>query len=66
MSQAAVHHIVSQALTQAGIHTTQRGPHLLRHSAASRMLHEGRTLKEVQHEMGHDSIVTTEQYLHLI
>lgn len=66
MSQPAVHQIVSTTMDRAGIVATQSGPHLLRHSAASRMLHEGRTVREVQETMGHESILTTERYIHLI
>lgn len=66
MSQQGVYKIVHRALVRCGVHAPQMGAHLLRHSAASRMLHDGRTLKEVQETLGHESITTTELYLHLL
>lgn len=66
MSQQGVYKVVHRALTRCGVHAPQMGAHLLRHSAASRMLHDGRTLKEVQETLGHESITTTELYLHLL
>lgn len=66
MSQTTVYTMVTDALARCGIEKPQEGAHLLRHSAASRMLHEGRNLREVQETLGHSSIVVTEQYLHLL
>jgi site-specific recombinase XerD len=42
------------------------GGHLLRHTAASLMLSSGMTIKQVQDNLGHASIITTEKYLHLV
>ncbi len=66
MSQVAIYYIVSTAIRVLEFNVSQLGPHLMRHSAASRMLHDGRSLRDVQETMGHDSITTTEKYLHLV
>lgn len=40
-------------------------PHTLRHSAATNLLDSGWNIKEVQEYLGHESIQTTEVYLHI-
>lgn len=66
MTQPVVYRLVNLALARAGVESDQSGPHLMRHSAASRMLNEGRNLREVQELLGHSSITVTELYLHLL
>ncbi len=67
MSENGVYLLVRRALTSAGINDKpQRGPHLLRHTAASRMLREGWSLARVRDALGHDSLLTTERYLHAV
>lgn len=66
MSQSAIFYIIKHGLEIIGVNARQKGAHLLRHSAASRMLHDGRPIREVQDTLGHDSIQTTELYLHLV
>ena len=39
-------------------------PHTLRHTFATRLLDEGHTIAEVRDLMGHDSIATTNAYVH--
>jgi len=66
MSQPNMHKIISRYLAEAGISKPQMGGHLLRHTAASLMLASGENIRRVQEFLGHASITTTENYLHLI
>lgn len=61
-----VYQQVRRLLQRAGIRKPQSGPHLLRHTAASRMLAEGVNIRRVQENMGHSSVATTSRYLHLL
>jgi integrase len=51
-----------KALTAAGVRYAK--PHTCRHTAASRLLQDGVPIFSVQQILGHESIKTTEQYLH--
>lgn len=67
MSETGTYLLVRRALTRAGIsNKPQWGPHLLRHTAASRMLRAGWSLARVRDTLGHDSLQTTERYLHAV
>jgi site-specific recombinase XerD len=66
MSQRVLYQMVNHYLKRAGIEKSQMGGHLLRHTAASLMLREGMNIKQVQENLGHSSITTTEKYLHLV
>jgi site-specific recombinase XerD len=58
--------MISHYLKVATIEKPQMGGHLLRHTSASMMLASGMTIKQVQDNLGHASIMTTEKYLHLV
>lgn len=53
---------VSKYLAQAGIASTKRGPHLLRHSLATQLINQGVSVKEIADLLGHASIDTTAIY----
>ena len=67
MRQQTVYSAINKLLKSANITTKrQNGGHLLRHTAASVMLASGISLKQVQENLGHSSLLTTEKYLHLL
>ena len=62
ITRAAVSDLVNSALDRAGIQSARRGPHLLRHSAATAMLRHGVSLAGVGSVLRHRSLSTTMQY----
>lgn len=59
---SVIRSVVRQAATRSGLTDRLHGPHRLRHSAATRMLHGGATLKEVADILRHRSLDTTAIY----
>jgi integrase/recombinase XerD len=55
--------IVRRRLARCGIQPRRAGAHLLRHSLATRMVHQARPIKEVADLLGHRSIDTTTVYV---
>jgi integrase len=62
-SSSAVAAIVHRRLAQCGLDAPRAGAHLLRHSLASRMVGQGRSIKEIADLLGHRSIDTTAIYV---
>lgn len=64
LTRVMVFYIVRELAEAAGIKKTI-SPHTLRHSFATHLLEGGANLRAIQQMLGHESIATTEIYLHL-
>jgi len=64
LSRAMIFSIVKQLAEKTGIHKTI-SPHTFRHSFATHLLENGADLRAIQLMLGHESITTTEIYMHV-
>ncbi|WP_445381829.1 site-specific tyrosine recombinase XerD [Robiginitalea sp. IMCC43444] len=64
LSRAMVFTVVKQLAETAGIQKNI-SPHTFRHSFATHLLQNGADIRAIQQMLGHESITTTEVYMHL-
>ncbi|MBD5306231.1 MAG: tyrosine recombinase XerD [Bacteroides sp.] len=64
MSRVMIFYIIRQIALDAGI-DHKVSPHTLRHSFATHLLEGGASLRAIQEMLGHESLSTTEIYVHL-
>ncbi|AGC77275.1 integrase/recombinase XerD [Nonlabens dokdonensis] len=64
LTRAMIFHIIKQQAIKAGIEKTI-SPHTFRHSFATHLLENGADLRSIQMMLGHESITTTEIYMHV-
>lgn len=64
LSRAMIFTIIKDLSKKAGLQK-KISPHTFRHSFASHLLQNGADIRAIQQMLGHESITTTEVYLHL-
>ncbi len=64
LTRAMVFTIIKQLAVKAGVKKTI-SPHTFRHSFATHLLQNGADLRSIQQMLGHESITTTEIYMHV-
>lgn len=62
VDSSAIYSMVRRAFDRAGLHPSQKGPHILRHSLATNMLRKGASLGEIGEILRHRDLSTTQIY----
>ncbi len=62
MKRSTVCNVIVRAAARAGMSSTITGTRILRHTAATQMLHHGASIKEVADVLRHRSLDTTTIY----
>ncbi|WP_405369650.1 site-specific tyrosine recombinase XerD [Nonlabens sp. Asnod2-A12] len=64
LTRAMIFHVIKQQAITAGVKKSI-SPHTFRHSFATHLLENGADLRSIQMMLGHESITTTEIYMHV-
>ena len=64
LARVMIFYIIKRLASEAGV-TKNISPHTLRHSFATHLLEGGANLRAIQQMLGHESITTTEIYIHI-
>ncbi len=64
LTRIMIFYIIKRLAEAAGIRK-EISPHTLRHSFATHLLEGGANLRAIQQMLGHESITTTEVYIHI-
>jgi integrase/recombinase XerD len=64
LTRAMIFTIIKQLAEKISLHKTI-SPHTFRHSFATHLLQNGADLRAIQQMLGHESITTTEVYMHV-
>lgn len=65
MGREAVHSMVKNSLSKAGLDSAKYSSHKLRHTAATLMLQNGVDVRTLQELLGHEHLNTTQIYTHV-